>query len=383
MILLRLVAITVLLGTFNIAHAELNVGKPREVRLVYVIPHGGEYNQAVVDKMKVDIVMAQKFFAEQLDNYGYGYSLFRIERDADGSPLVHIIQEDSDGFYSLQLFNVFDLSRNIYLAVYDNNESIVGGLGGITRDVGGIAVRRGIGGLAVIPTNYIIFTFYHELGHLFLLDHNFRRDTFEEPRDIMGRSGGWDSMNITECYARLLAINPHFNDGIHHDITFVRPFDYDETVEGIEVIIPDTYTVSDEFIDVRVNVTNPNGIYQVLLHSIDNFVECVHGDGSTNATFDFRYEGYRMGLGTVRPKDSKHIILNFTVIDMAGNHYTDGVYSIRQPLEDVNQDDVINILDLVIVATHISNSTYDSLADVNQDGIINVLDLVKVSQALQ
>ena len=37
---------------------------------------------------------------------------------------------------------------------------------------------------------------------------------------------------------------------------------------------------------------------------------------------------------------------------------------------------IINIFDLVTVANHIRDNTYDRLADANADGVINVLDLI-------
>ena len=50
--------------------------------------------------------------------------------------------------------------------------------------------------------------------------------------------------------------------------------------------------------------------------------------------------------------------------------------------EDVNMDDVVNILDLVSVASVLGDKGTDLAADVNGDGIVNILDLVKVAGAL-
>ena len=49
---------------------------------------------------------------------------------------------------------------------------------------------------------------------------------------------------------------------------------------------------------------------------------------------------------------------------------------------DLNNDGVVNILDLQLVASHFgktSDSTLDSNPDVNGDGVVNILDLVKVA----
>ena len=49
--------------------------------------------------------------------------------------------------------------------------------------------------------------------------------------------------------------------------------------------------------------------------------------------------------------------------------------------EDVNRDDVVNILDLVSVASNLGDAGADLAADVNGDGIVNILDLVAVAGA--
>ena len=51
-------------------------------------------------------------------------------------------------------------------------------------------------------------------------------------------------------------------------------------------------------------------------------------------------------------------------------------------LGDVNRDGVVNILDLVLVASKFSQRVSGDPADVNEDGIVNIVDLVKVAGAL-
>ena len=50
--------------------------------------------------------------------------------------------------------------------------------------------------------------------------------------------------------------------------------------------------------------------------------------------------------------------------------------------QDVNRDDVVNILDLVFVASALGDEGQGLVADVNEDGIVNILDLVMVAGAL-
>ena len=49
--------------------------------------------------------------------------------------------------------------------------------------------------------------------------------------------------------------------------------------------------------------------------------------------------------------------------------------------EDVNEDGVVNILDLLIVASNITDSSHSSRADINSDGIVDVLDLILVANS--
>jgi hypothetical protein len=53
-----------------------------------------------------------------------------------------------------------------------------------------------------------------------------------------------------------------------------------------------------------------------------------------------------------------------------------------QIAEDVNGDEVVNILDMVFVASHLGQ-TGEHAADVNGDGVVNILDLVQVAEVLR
>ena len=82
--------------------ANLNVGEPRTVRMIYFLPNDRPFRQEVVDSMKVTIREVQAFFAEQMASHGYGYRTFRYEADADGEPLVHRVDGDHGDAYYLQ-----------------------------------------------------------------------------------------------------------------------------------------------------------------------------------------------------------------------------------------------------------------------------------------
>ena len=51
-----------------------------------------------------------------------------------------------------------------------------------------------------------------------------------------------------------------------------------------------------------------------------------------------------------------------------------------KPAEDVNNDGVVNILDLTLIASNFGKSGEND-ADVNADGLVNILDLTLVAAA--
>ena len=63
------------------AVANLNVGEPRMVRLIYFLPNDRPYNADVVQKMKDDIHKVQTFYAEQMGAHGFRSTRFRVETD--------------------------------------------------------------------------------------------------------------------------------------------------------------------------------------------------------------------------------------------------------------------------------------------------------------
>ncbi len=380
----------------TLAQADPNVGEPRDVRLVYVIPHDGEYNQAVVDKMKEDIINVQRFYAQELERHGYGYRQFNIEMDTDGTPLVHILQAEDNGDFLITVTDAFLTIKNVYFILYDNddyyfaNDTPPSGTYQHSSTVGfsdDDLVYYGnfvyLGGYVLLPTHSGSHTLHHELGHVFNLSHNFLDNGL-----VM--SYGNHRSRLSACYARILAMNPYFNNDISLEDTFVysapRPWMFD----GIDITMPSTYIDTDKSIPITVEIDNPNGIYQVLLEVNNDktkgsiFVDCQPGDGVSN-TFNFEYSGTTNSTQAFGLNDSDKHLLLFQILDMKGNIYRTHMV-IEKSLfarEDVNQDGIVNIFDIVIVANHISSGTYERLADVNNDGVINVLDLIRISQQFQ
>ena len=106
--------------------ADLNVGEPRTVRMIYFLPNDWSYRAEVVDSMKTVIKQSQTFYAERMQAHGYGNWTFRIETDAQGEPLVHRVDgQHPFSHYDNTLGNAvvaeleqtFDLDANIYFIV--------------------------------------------------------------------------------------------------------------------------------------------------------------------------------------------------------------------------------------------------------------------------
>ena len=69
--------------------ANLDVGEPRTVRLIYFLPNNRPYQADVVERLKTDILFVQDFYAQEMQARGYGDTTFRVETDPQGEPMVH------------------------------------------------------------------------------------------------------------------------------------------------------------------------------------------------------------------------------------------------------------------------------------------------------
>ena len=99
----------------------------------------------------------------------------------------------------------------------------------------------------------------------------------------------------------------------------------------------------------------------------------------TNATTDS--DGRAESTLTLGPEPGT----NTVTVSVTGIQVAQTVTATAEPPpipEDVNGDDVVNILDLVSVASVLGEAGQDLMADVNGDGIVNILDLVLVAGAL-
>ncbi len=238
--------------------ANLNVGEPRTVRMIYLLPNDRPYRADVVQRMKDEIIKVQTFFADQIGIHGYGEVPFRIETDSQGEPMVLRVDgghpdshylDNTEGTVLDEINLAFNLEANVCLIVIDN--SINGIDLGANRRAGGVGNRLGKnGGFALVSGEFGFELTAHELGHAFGLQHDFHDGAY-----IMSYGPGQQD-RVSACHAEYLSVHPYFN---LNTPTEVR--------EGptIELTSPRTYPVGSHSVPVRLKVNDSEGLHQVLL----------------------------------------------------------------------------------------------------------------------
>ena len=284
--------------------ANLNVGEPRTVRLIYFLPNDRSYREDVVQRMKDEILNIQTFYTESMQAHGYENMTFKIETDSQGEPVVHRVDgQHPDSYYIantesavlIEAQSMFDVRKNIYFIVIDNSINAIGigvGVGVHARGVG--SPRSKIGGIMLIPGDFEYRTAAHELGHAFGLQHDFREGAY-----IMsygpGRNRATNRLGKTQlsaCNADFLAVHPYFNSNIPTE---------DGQSPTIELTSPSTYPTGSESVDIQLKVSDSGGIHQVILFvttigplSPSGFLEvkaCRKLTGEKEAVIEFEYDG--------------------------------------------------------------------------------------------
>ena len=288
--------------------AELNVGEPRTVRMIYFLPNDWPYRAEVVDSMKTVIKESQTFYREQMQAHGYGDETFRIETDAQGEPLVHRVDgQHPFSHYDNTLGNAvvaeleqtFDLDANIYFIVL-GTDALRQGNG---QPAGGVGRRRTKkGGALVVPDRFGFLTVTHELGHTFGLYHDFR-----DNRYIM--SYGFDQRGVlSACAAEFLSVHTYFNISV--------PIAEGEPPK-VEIISSTRYEPGSTKVPVRLRVGDSEGLHQVGIIGTSKW--CRGLTGENDAVVEYDYDGSYGQRGYAPLSDQAKHYLFVVAVDTDGN----------------------------------------------------------------
>ena len=306
--------------------ANLNRGEPRTVRVVLFSPSDRPFRISLADSIKSAIKQSQIFFGEQMQAHGYGYKTFQYETDAMGEPVVHRVEgqhpeshyfEKTPGvlhaLWAREIEQVFDIEENIYV-FYRDISKFTGPATGYRW-----SKKRGYASLPAWGARWGVLS--HELAHAFgRLEHDFRDGayilSYGGPTQIPGASR-WD--RISACTAEFLSVHPYFDSTI--------PID-EYSPPAIRLISPARYPGGSESISVRLEVSDAEGIHQVLLSSHPAWVgygglrECRTYEGQRDVVVQFEYDGSSMAADPQRAitslSDSLHPV-RVTAVDTDGN----------------------------------------------------------------
>ena len=266
--------------------ANLNVGKPRTVRMIYFLPNDRPFRSDIIQKMKNEIRTVQTFYAEQMQAHGYGKKTFRLETDAKDKPKVHRVDgKHPFSYYDNTLGNAvieeleqaFDFNENIYFivlgadALRQANGVPAGGVGGRhDKDSGAL----------LVPNEFNRWTVGHELGHTFGLEHDFRDRTY-----IMSYGPGRN--RLSACAAEFLAVHPYFNSKSSIE---------EGQAPTIELMSALTYPAGTTSVSVQLKVSDSDRIHQVILFTTSLSsslvsVKACRKVGKKEAVVEFKYDG--------------------------------------------------------------------------------------------
>ncbi len=366
-------------GSVRIQNVEthLQILQQREmVRLIYFLPRDRLHQQDIDTQLDILIKDTQGFFAEQMRNHGFGGKTFTFETDATGKAVVHhVTGKLSDWYYQSDALDKvveeinerFDISKNLYLIAIDTGSEIIDtrwcGRGGFDWSGGGKAIIPASGGCFAIDTTA------HELGHAFGLHHDFRNDAY-----IMSYGGG-ARHRLSHCAAEWLDVSRFFNSV---QTTFNEP-------TTIQMLSPLAYPPN--AISLRFEVTDTDGLHQAQL-----IIPTAAGDPADGVKLhscrSLDSEIKQIEFLTTDLNASAINEVTLQVIDVHGN-FTEETYSIGVDdvaRVDVNGDKIINVADLVLVASFYGQSRAPGTtltSDVNGDGVVDVNDILLVIAALE
>ena len=269
--------------------ADLDVGEPLTVRIIYFLPNDRPFRSEAIQWIKDGVHTIQTFYAEQMKAHGHGNIIFRVETDDQGELIVHRVDgEHPDSHYldesgkvnfvNREVFKAFHPANNVYLIFVDHRIDARGFVSsGFVSRVGG----RSSGGYAYLPVQSHWTLVAHELGHAFGLQHDFRNG------DYIMSYGPRNEHQLSACSAEFLAVHPYFNPDIA---------DRDTQRTRIELRSPRTYPANSDNIPIRLRLNDSDGLHQVILHVTPPYNRTTVKEyrglaGKKNVNVQFDYDG--------------------------------------------------------------------------------------------
>ena len=354
--------------------ANLDVGEPRTVRMIYFLPNDRPYRADVVQRMKNEILNIQTFYSELMN--AHGNMTFRVETDAQSEPMVHRI--DGDHTESRYLDNTvntvldeidiaFNREENIYLIVLDYGMNVIES--GRSHPIAGVGVRSGkTGGFALVLSDFDFKVTAHELGHAFGLGHDFRDGAY-----IMSYgSYGAGQDRLSACHAEFLSVHPYFNAN--------TPSEEGEP-PTIELISPRIYALGSQSVPIRLKINDSVGLHQVLL-SVNPIVEpyseyggikeCRKLTGDRNTIVEFDYDGVIPPFGGTSLSELVIHPITVLAVDTEGN--TGSAYFTLSEIQPNHMGSIEAHMESVVSVAFSSDGV--TLATGSWDGTVKLWNVV-------